>query len=254
MSTSTYYKEGAVHILFETESWIGLGGMTLLGLVINFVAVRTMAVGAPDVEGCPRWSWYLGCFVQVFIYPTLVFLAWQEKGFETHAWLQSKWTDFNGSFFYEKLWFYVFFGYLMKDMGIITDFLYALHHVACMVGILMTFALPCGFVPLLLGMCSLEIGSATMSAAKILPEIPHTSPALDRVYWIGMTISNLVCLGCCYYNAVIQDFHMNEPYQFYMKAVFITITLVLCYMRQDACNLNWSESSQRDQNAKTKKM
>ena len=246
------YPDGAKHAL-DSDAAVGMVAMTVLGLLINAVLSRTVAVGAPRVEGCTRWSWYCGLFTQSLIYPSICFLAWRSKGFETTKWLDSTWTDSGGDFYFERLWFYTFFGYLMKDMGDIDDVLYIAHHVACMVGVLMTLSLPCGFIPLLLGMCSLEMGSACMCVAKIFPEVPHTNPRLDGVYWVGMTISNLFCLCCCAYNAFVVDFGMLQPFQWYMKLLFIVITSVLCYLRQDAAMQNYRDSDKRYAEEKARK-
>jgi hypothetical protein len=249
---SSVYPPGAVHSL-NYDAAVGMVTMTVLGVAINAVLSRTVAVGAPRVEGCTRWSWYMGLFTQSLVYPLICFLAWRSKGFETTPWLNAKWTDYGGDFYFERLWFYAFFGYLMKDMADMTDALYIVHHVACMVGVIMTLFLPCGFVPLLLGMCSLEMGSACMCLAKIMPEVPHTNPKLDLVYWAGMTFSNLFCLACCGYNAFFVDFGMLQPFQWYMKLLFVLITSILCYLRQEAAVDNYKESEERYSKEKARK-
>ena len=74
------------------------------------VAERFIAVGEPEIEGCPKWSWYVGPWIQGGIYPLLVYLAFREKGFDLLPWLDATWSDYGGDFFYERLWFYAFAG------------------------------------------------------------------------------------------------------------------------------------------------
>jgi len=70
-------------------SLFGIVGMSLIGLLVNVVAVRFASLDALAlIEGCPIWSWYLGFFIQAVIYPGIVFLGFREKGYDLHAWLQ----------------------------------------------------------------------------------------------------------------------------------------------------------------------
>jgi len=84
-----------------------------------------------------------------------------------------------------------------------------------------------------------------MCAAKVHPAVPHTDIRLDRVYWLGMTISNVLCMICCCYNGAMVDFGLKQSIQKYVKALFVAITTVLCYMRQDFTMKNYYTSQER---------
>ena len=124
------YFPGAVTAL-DKSSLLGITGLSLLGFIVNEVMKRNVAVGRGDIEGCPVWSWYLGFVIQSVIYPSVIFMGFRSKNYDLHNWLQSAWAD--GACFWERLWFYLFAAYLIKDLPITEDALYIAHHVVCLV-------------------------------------------------------------------------------------------------------------------------
>jgi len=230
---------------YDVWTLVGIGACTAIGLLGNDWFSRNVAVGLPVHDGCPMWSWYIGAIMQGIVYPAMVFLAFRDKGYDLVPWLDAGWQD-HPSFLWEKAFLYSFFGYLLKDMLIMTDLLFILHHIACMVGVLLTLYLPRGAVALVLGMVLLELGSFCMCLSFIMPKAgPKTDPNWDRLFWIGMTVSNALCGVCCAYNAFFVDFGLPNNQQMFFKGLLATITIILCLLRQKACMENMSDSTER---------
>jgi hypothetical protein len=121
-----------------------------------------------------------------------------------------------------------------------------------MVGVLFALWVPRGSIPLLIGMFLLELGSVCMTSSKIIPGIlsdgkhePHSDLRWDRVYWVGMTISNVLCMGCCFYNAYLPFDMPHRTAEKACKVFFTLLTLGLCYMRQLWSNHNMYTAHER---------
>ena len=72
--------------------------------------------------------------MQGCVYPLLAYVAFQSKNVSFKEWCEMSWREARGGFA-ERAWFSLFFGYLLKDMFVMDDALFLLHHVACMLGV-----------------------------------------------------------------------------------------------------------------------
>lgn len=217
---------------------------TCFGLVANILLARTIATDREDIEGCPVWSWIFGGAMQGCVYPLLAYFAFRSKNVTFKEWCGMSWREAQGGVA-EKAWFSVFFGYLLKDMFVMEDELFLLHHVACMLGIVLAMSLPRGAFIHLFAMASLEVGSLFMCLAKILPPSPHIDIRLDRLYWVSMTLSNIICLMAMFYGSYSIDFELRRGVQIGYKIFVGVITVVLVYLRQEVAMINMQESQSR---------
>ena len=96
----------------------------------------------------------------------------------------------------------------------------------------LAMSLPRGAFVHLFAMASLELGSLFMCLAKILPPSPHIDIRLDRLYWVFMTLSNLMCLIGMFYGAYSIDFELRRGVQIGYKVFVGLITVILVYLRQ----------------------
>jgi len=198
--------------------------LSIFGHCVN----RTIAVGAPAIDDCPKWTWIVGPIFQLVMYPALLLLGRLAYDGNWESYLNATWDS--SSFQYERLFLYSFFGYLVKDFFFMGNVLFLIHHAACMLCIVLTFALPCGFVATICGMVVLEAGTGCYALSKIAP--PQLFSTAEYIYWIGMTLSNVVCLGLVLYNCVVVDLQMDYLTQLGMKFLFAAIAAVICFLRQ----------------------
>ena len=106
-------------------------------------------------------------------------------------------------------------------------------------------SLPRGAFIHLFAMASLEVGSLFMCLAKILPPSPHIDIRLDRLYWVFMTLSNLMCLIGMFYGSYSIDFELRRGVQIGYKIFVGLITVILVYLRQEVAMINMQESRSR---------
>mmetsp|Transcript_28703 Transcript_28703/g.37523 ORF Transcript_28703/g.37523 Transcript_28703/m.37523 type:complete len:314 (+) Transcript_28703:102-1043(+) len=210
------------------------------------------------IDDCPRWSWAFGGGLQATFYPTVLYLAFRNGHCNGNpqkllSWMNSSWGNRKSSF-YERTFFCGFFAYLLNDLPN-TDLLLFVHHIVCMTGIAFALWLPRGHIPMLVGMCMLEMGSFCLAAPKVIPGLLSNGQYLansdlrwDRFYWWGMPLSNILCLATCFHNILI-DFGIRNRFLETTSKVFFTIlTFVLCYMRQEWSNKNMFSSEVRYNN------
>lgn len=149
----------------------------------------------------------LGCYLismtlQAMVYPVAVACAWMSWPSEKGPWLESRGGMFEDqSLLGLRIHLYAFFGYLLNDLPISWEnSLIRLHHLVCIVGILVVFHAPEAHVPTALGIFALEYGSLFYNAWLIDETLrdaaifwwPRSRSVVSGVFRFGMTISNVV--------------------------------------------------------------
>lgn len=155
------------------------------------------------IENTELGPFLISMTLQGLLYPSAIFLAWGNWS-ETTPFLDTKGSVFKaGDPFGVRVFLYAFFGYLMNDLPLCwSNPLFRLHHLVCLVGIMMTLLAPeCG-VPFTTGIFWMEIGSLLYNAWLIdetmqnlrrhFPWWPTSQKAINVAYKVGMTASNVV--------------------------------------------------------------
>lgn len=178
----------------NTEIALGCGCASALSILLNFAVIgyqkrnpkHAWFTDQPDSDGVDAqlWTYASSMANQAFVYPPCVFaawLAWQyrnaavvEAGGEALAfhWKPGGVFAIDGTGTEDvgllplRLYFYAFCGYLVRDMHMqmrepVWRFLMLLHHVVCIIGILMGLNTPTGGVAVALGTFTFEVGSFT---------------------------------------------------------------------------------------------
>mmetsp|Transcript_8408 Transcript_8408/g.19873 ORF Transcript_8408/g.19873 Transcript_8408/m.19873 type:complete len:253 (-) Transcript_8408:334-1092(-) len=148
-------------------------------------------------------TYLISMTLQAVVYPLIVAYAWLCWPSDNSSWLLRRGDLFSdASLTGLRFFLYTFFAYLLNDLPMSWgNPLIRLHHVICLLGILVALNTPEGCVPVVLGMFVVEYGSLfynawlideTVRKLQIFPWWPQSRNTIDWAYRCGMTVSNLV--------------------------------------------------------------
>ena len=168
----------------------------------------------------PMWCWFISGSLSGVIYPTLYALAIYSSQ-DRHEWLNGLDTRHLSSsgadLQYFRYFFYIFFGYLVRDLQLCDNPLFWAHHFACMGGILTTLETTSpGAISGTHGIIILELGSFYFNVWSIDDVMKHNLkhfpwwpqwqfPFISYGYYILFTLSNVVS-GYFLYHSVMASF------------------------------------------------
>mmetsp|Transcript_116618 Transcript_116618/g.277228 ORF Transcript_116618/g.277228 Transcript_116618/m.277228 type:complete len:243 (-) Transcript_116618:67-795(-) len=195
----------------ETEIAIGC----TLGSIAGYYVFRPQVWGAPPdgadglrskIEGSELWTFFISITLQAVVYPLLMTFAWYSWPKEL-PWLDSAGGLFQNesvSLFCLRLFLYMLFGFMMNDLPLSwNNIMFRLHHLLCLVGIIVILYCPEGGVPAAVGIVALEHGSAYYNSWVIDATMRSLqfswwpkSSWITMVYYLGMTASNLAGSYC----------------------------------------------------------
>mmetsp|Transcript_2742 Transcript_2742/g.3902 ORF Transcript_2742/g.3902 Transcript_2742/m.3902 type:complete len:238 (+) Transcript_2742:160-873(+) len=215
------------------DHYVGLFGSTLIGLVVNFVAQTIFPANL--IDGIPAWNWYVAVLTQLLIYPSLSYLAWSSKEFSL-SWLECGWRDNDSSsLFYELCFMYAFFGYLGKDMWALrSNLLFIIHHIACMVGILIALKVSYGVGAFVAAVSILEAGTLSYNLRCIFKAKWAIS-----MYHIVLTISNLGTVA-------MQIWYFYTPANLTIKIASAVLIFGIVIGRQQEVYADWKKISAKE--------
>mmetsp|Transcript_27595 Transcript_27595/g.36199 ORF Transcript_27595/g.36199 Transcript_27595/m.36199 type:complete len:262 (-) Transcript_27595:101-886(-) len=219
------------YFLMIEEHGVSLLCISLFSVITNVLCKKF----GPQrkVDGFGLWNWMMSLFWQFVIYPYFAIAAWKQKDFGMQ-WLYCGWDDFP-SMFFEKGFHYAFFGYLIKDMWELrSDFLFMLHHIICLLGIMVSFSLSAGVGFTVWIVFILETGTASFNCKKIWSD----NFAVSRAYHCVMTLSNSVAL-------VILFFFCQIDLDLFTKTLCIIIIMSLLIGRQQEVFLDIKKAQRK---------
>ena len=182
-------------------------------------------------------------------YPCICFLGLRRRDYNLVAWMHTSWSEVKArkkSLSFVRVWLYSFAGYLFKDLFCTDDLLYLLHHIGCLLGIMMALSLPCGTVSMMLLMFLFECGSLFMCLSKIFPPEPHIDIRFDRLYWIMMTVSNLLgVVVMIYFLRYVDSGMFTSTKRWALVVSGTSLVIVMAFMRQKVAMENMDEAEAR---------
>lgn len=156
------------------------------------------------IESTEQGPFLISMTFQGLLYPSAICWAWGRWS-GTEAFLDSQGSVFKpGDPFGVRVFLYAFFGYLMNDLPLCwSNPLFRLHHLVCLVGIIMTLLAPESGVPFSVGIFTMELGSLVYNAWLIDETMQQlrrrrlnfwwpSSNVINVAYKVGMTASNVV--------------------------------------------------------------
>jgi len=175
--------------------------MSLLLIGVDYIAAMAVGLGMnvfgsrifphDKIKGDPRWVYYISIFSQMLIFPFFGFLGWREN-LDIYRWCFEPW-DRLPSVFWSRMYMASLWGYWMKDMYLISDPLIIVHHVFCLLSLLIAVLLRhvggLGFI--VLGTLVLELGTVFYNWRSLFPE----NRFCKYFYWLAIPASNLVALA-----------------------------------------------------------
>eukprot|EP01127_Copromyxa_protea_P001469 TRINITY_DN11453_c0_g1_i1.p1 TRINITY_DN11453_c0_g1~~TRINITY_DN11453_c0_g1_i1.p1 ORF type:complete len:257 (+),score=22.56 TRINITY_DN11453_c0_g1_i1:170-940(+) len=172
-------------------TWLHIGTdlllASLMGVAMNSVASRVFP--ADPIKGDPRWVYYLSIFTQLCVFPPLAILSWQEQGDDVGNWFMNSWESLP-SVVYSRGYLAAMWGYVFKDLAVLSNPLIVLHHFACMACVLIAGGMrdQGGLGFLILGTTIFELGTLFYNLSTLF----FTSWLTRRIYWMIMTVTNIV--------------------------------------------------------------
>ena len=223
---------------------------TAIGLFLNEVYERTFS--RELLLGNPRWSWLLSLTYATVIYIPYVILMFWSKPVDP-IWprgiLLCSIGDHTecGDMKYEQTFTTIMLSYFVRDSFVMLrnpkeNGLFLIHHVACSVGIYLMVQLPprSGGFGFIIGTGILEIGSACMNIGQLWP-------AFSIIFYVGMTISNIICIGLMI-NLMVSI--TLTP----ILTLLLTISGILIFLRQKESNAEATKRFSSIETWKTKKI
>lgn len=173
--------------------------VTLLEVAVCLGIERTVpAAWRRVISGSPLWSWVVGGFHQILVFPACTALALWPVGsgrLDFSTWMFASFSD--GSAPVGCKWMHVvLIAYFAKDcLAVKCSAVIWAHHIVSIVAVLACYNgfLPQGAGVLTLGATVLELGGFANSVCEVQPE--HRSLAVRRALTPAMTASNTVATG-----------------------------------------------------------
>lgn len=241
------------------EAVAGCGVTSLLGLLFNVWVSRIKQKRSEErtrlsnvlfgwtVDNCDSWTYVSPLLLQGVLYPTCIafgWMTWSATNSQLHWYDRegSVWGEAAPDLFYARIFLYLFFGYLVQSSFVgVSDLLLLIHHVTCMLGIVITLASPVAGVVCCLGMFSLECGSLFFNIwclkEVLCEEYPDSFGVVSFVsslFYPAMTISNI--MGSFFLAVSIQQAWTSKHYS--LAILFGVCSGVMLLMRQKEC-LTW---------------
>mmetsp|Transcript_43232 Transcript_43232/g.140210 ORF Transcript_43232/g.140210 Transcript_43232/m.140210 type:complete len:243 (-) Transcript_43232:127-855(-) len=206
-------------------AYVGL----VLGLRADFERHFGQQVEGYFANGAPRWRCALGLPTQVGTLPLLLGCAVVAHRFDVQRWGE---RTSHGELrsVGERAFVAVFPAFLLLDWQICdVRVLLAAHHVVCLAGHACAVLLSAGFPWYFLGVCALELGSASCNLFCLYP----SSTMLFALYEVAMSASNLAALVCTWrWVAALDGINASVSRRRLCQAFGALLSLLLVAARQ----------------------
>lgn len=197
----------------------------------TFPMMWTQRVKGHFALGPAQWKSALALPTQVIVFPAIVLYGLLENG-GMPGWcstLGGVWgSAASRAFLY---WFALF---LLIDFVIIEKdqlrIMFILHHIVCLIGHCIAMSMPSSWPWYVCGSVTLELGSASCNYYCL-----HSNPHRATIYVYGMTVSNLVAIGC-----MARFVQLSEAGVAWNAFIAITL-LALTFFRQKEAWLVWNK-------------
>ena len=197
----------------------------------TFPMMWTQRVKGHFALGPAQWKSALALPTQVIVFPAIVLYGLLENG-GMPGWcstLGGVWgSAASRAFLY---WFALF---LLIDFVIIEKdqlrIMFILHHIICLIGHCIAMSMPSSWPWYVCGSVTLELGSASCNYYCL-----HSNPHRATIYVYGMTVSNLVAIGC-----MARFVQLSEAGVAWNAFIAITL-LALTFFRQKEAWLVWNK-------------
>eukprot|EP00300_Choanocystis_sp_HF-7_P007004 c15033_g1_i3.p1 GENE.c15033_g1_i3~~c15033_g1_i3.p1 ORF type:complete len:269 (-),score=38.68 c15033_g1_i3:60-812(-) len=200
----------------------------LLAFALKYIIIPRTSYPKRLIVGADDWTCYLSIVFQFGVYWVLATLGWWEAGF-SWSWLVSSVHNLPSSGFYERLLMQAFVFHLLKDPWDLQKpclRMLFLHHLLCLIYIVVAHFMPSGFGAVVLDIAILEFASGAFNVEMCKPG------SFTTMYFIIVsigTLSNVVLLPLW----ELAAFEVNASLSYH--AFFIVATTILNFCRQRLC-------------------